>query len=273
LAGIARADFVKSLGMSPANLLKISVLSSGSLLLDGQPVSLTDLAGSLEQAAKAGATVWYYRQNAAGAAPPEAMEVMRLVAANRLKVRLSSKPDFSDSVIPPPVPPEELFARMRERALQGYLAILRPDGHSMLLPAPTRDTAPPDAVAAMEKLMPSTIQRNVAVIGDTSWTSGSPSPVTASQSIPFFGQLIGLATIGHAVWIFDATAPEFLRAGCSQADVLIVDSTRIPSLPSGWLEVAAGAMRGKQILLHDRTTYSLRRIAIPGHTVAQPTII
>jgi hypothetical protein len=273
LAGTARADFVKSLGMSAANILKISVLSTGSLLLDGEPVSLTELASSLEQAAKAGATVWYYRQNASGEAPPQAMEVMRLIAANRLKVRLSSQPDFSDSVIPPPVPPEELFARMRERASQRYLAILRPDGQSMLLPAPTRETAPPDAVAAMEKLMPSNVQRNVAVIGDTSWTAGSPSLITANQSIPFFGQLIGLATIGHAVWIFDAMAPELLRAGCSHADVLIVDSTRIPTLPPGWLETAAGAMRGKQVLLHDRITHSLRRIATPGHTAAQPTII
>jgi hypothetical protein len=49
-------------------------------------------------------------------------------------------------------------------------------------------------VAAIEQMMPSATQRRVAVIGDTSWTSGGkPSLEAASQAIPFFGLLMGLA--------------------------------------------------------------------------------
>ncbi|HEV3201927.1 MAG TPA: hypothetical protein VGZ73_28715 [Bryobacteraceae bacterium] len=70
---------------------------------------------------------------------------------------------------------------------------------------------------------------------------------------------MGFSTIGHAVWIFDATTAVLLSAGCTDADVLIVDSARLAVLPSGWQACAAKAMRSPQILVHDRATYRLRK--------------
>jgi hypothetical protein len=42
--------------------------------------------------------VWYYREAPQGPAAPQAMQVTRLVAENRLPIRLSTRPDYSNSV-------------------------------------------------------------------------------------------------------------------------------------------------------------------------------
>jgi len=99
----------------------------------------------------------------------------------------------------------------------------------------------------------------VAVIAETAWTAGAVSLQTANENIPFFGLLMGLGIIGHAVWIFDAASTTLLSAGCAQADFLIVDSARLDSLPPGWEAFAAKAMRNPQILVHDRATHRLRK--------------
>jgi hypothetical protein len=108
-------------------------------------------------------------------------------------------------------------------------------------------------------MLPSTTKRNVAVIGETTWAAGeSPSLEKANQAIPFFGMLMGFACIGHSVWIFDGSADVF-ESGCREADVLIVDSARLAALSSDWQPNAVKVMRNPQILVHDRTTYQLRK--------------
>ncbi len=241
--------------------LKVSVLADGELLLDGQPVTLAELERAMDRAAKASAAVWYYRENPAGDPSPVALEVMKLITRNHLPVRLSSKPDFSDSVTSSSTRGlDQMFASMREKAAQRKIVILRPDGRHMLLPAQKRSASPPQAVAAVEKILPSIVQRNVAVIGDTAWTlADAPSLKAANQAIPFFGLLMGFSTIGHAVWIFDATAAATLAAGCRDADLAIVDSARLPALPQGWQDHVKKVMRTPRVLVHDRATYQLRK--------------
>ena len=70
---------------------------------------------------------------------------------------------------------------------------------------------------------------------------------------------MGLATIGHAVWIFDAATVTLLAVGCKDADFLIVDSASLESLSPGWQATAAKSMRSPQILVHDRATHRLRK--------------
>jgi hypothetical protein len=205
-------------------------------------------------------TVSYYRENAAGEPPPAAMEVMKLIVSNRLPVRLSTKPDFSDAVGPQDPGLEKIFGAMREKAAQRNLVVLRPDGRHLLLPAMDRKAIPAEAVASVERMLPSSVKRNVAVIGDTGWTmADAPGAGAANQAIPFFGLLMGFATIGHAVWIFDAGAAEALSAGARGADVLIVDSARVSALPAEWQQTAAQVMRAPQILVHDRAIHRLRK--------------
>jgi hypothetical protein len=98
-------------------------------------------------------------------------------------------------------------------------------------------------VAGVERMLPSTTKRNVAVIGDTTWATGAaPSLQTANQAIPFFGMLMGFVSIGHSVWIFDGSTDVF-ESGCREADVLIVDSARLAALCPDWQRGAVKVMR------------------------------
>ena len=228
-------------------IFKVSVLADNSVLLEGRPITVEELAQALDGAPKEGAAVWYYRENAGGEAPPAAMQVMKLIVDRRLPVKLSSKPDFSDSI-----GPEAVFAGVRERAAKRMLVIVRPDLRSVMLPAMAKETAAPNLVAAVERMLPSATPRNVAAIGETSWAMAEkPDIKEAGRAIPFFGFLIGLASIGHAVWVFDAGGAS-LTAGCRDADVLVVDSGRVPALPANWQDAGRQVMRSPQIMLFDR---------------------
>lgn len=247
--------------MAPPHIIRVSVLKTGELLLDGRPATLSEIELALKEGAQAGAAVWYYREDPGSQEPPAgAMSVMKLIVENRLPVRLCTKPDFSGDVSTEASGLETLFAGIREKAAR-QIVILRPDGKVMMMPSMDPARTPPAAGAAVERMMPSTVKRKVAVIADTAWTlAAAPTLVTANQAIPFFGLLMGLASIGHAVWIFDAAAVPALVAGCRSADVVIVDSERLASLPSGW----HAAVRGPQILIHDRVSYQLRKFEPPG---------
>jgi hypothetical protein len=143
-------------------------------------------------------------------------------------------------------------------ASRGNLVVVREDGRYLILPALEKSSVRPEMIATVEQMMPSKKIRNVAVIGDTKWAAGAqPSLQTANAAIPFFGLLMGFATIGHRVWIFQAAA-NLLGAGCREADVLIVDSASVPALPGDWQVEAKKVMRVPQILVHDRATYKLR---------------
>jgi hypothetical protein len=240
-----------------APILKVSVLSTGSLLLDGQPVNLGDLEQAMEQGVAARASVWYYREDAGGPPHPVAMDVMKLIVRFRLPVRLSAKPDFSDEV-KPATPADRVFEAVREKARRQQTVVVRPDGRFLGIPAISRESAPPEMLGTVERMLPSKVQRQVAVIAATGWTTGAASIQAANQAIPFFGMLMGFSTIGHAVWVFDGSAA-MLSAGCREADVLIVDGACAESLPADWQDTAAKVMRNRQILVHDRTTYQLRK--------------
>lgn len=79
------------------------------------------------------------------------------------------------------------------------------------------------------------------------------------SSFPFAGLFIGLAYIGHTVWIFEGH-PSALVAGCRDADLLIVDGGMIPFMAKDWATTAASVMRNKEIYMHDRSTFKLARV-------------
>jgi hypothetical protein len=81
-----------------APVLKIAVLVDGSISANGSPTTVESLRESLKTLAKQKGVVWYYREAPQGPAPPQAMQVTRLVAENRLPIRLSTRPDYSNSV-------------------------------------------------------------------------------------------------------------------------------------------------------------------------------
>ncbi len=245
-----------------ASVLKLSVLVNGTVLLNGSPILPADLARALDARPAEEVVVWYYRENAGAEAPAVANEVMKLIVDRRLRIRLSSKPDFSDTFTPEVgAGLAQAFAAIRQRAAQSQLVILRSDGRPITLPAPARNAAAPDAVAAVERLLPSSNPRNVAVVAETSWgMAEKPNLRDAGTAIPFFGLLMGLATIGHAVWIFNGSSQPLLTAGCVEADLVIVDSARLEKLPANWQSFVTPVMRNPKLLVHDRNTFQLRQL-------------
>ena len=254
-------------------ILKVSVLASGAISLDGQPIELTQLDAALEAAKKDIGQIWYYREAAGEEPHPHAMEVMQLVVKHKLPIRLSTKPDFSDSV-GAQGSIDSVFEGIRKVAAGGSgqrgLVIVRPDGGYFLLPPPPETPQLKQAAARLDGLVPSSVKRNIAVIADTSFAKmgpgGSPpNPMESNKAIPFFGMLVGLSYAGHSVWIFGAHAM-LLAAGCRDADMLIVDSAVLGSLPVDWPAQAAAVMRNGNIAIHDREKFQLGFIRNAGGT-------
>ena len=253
-----------------APILKVSVLASGSVWLDGEPVSVTDLAADLEKRKADRPVVWYYREAAEGEPPVQAMEVMKMVVDNQLPISLCSKPDFSDYVDrkgvshPRYATWESVVAKVREATSGGkYVALIRPDRSYLLMGTPQRKQIPENVVQSIEKLVPPQVKRTIAVIADTYFTwmqdGATPSLQGTAREIPFFGMLMGLGCIGHTVYVFPGVG-ESLEAGCKDADLLIVDEAQVPFLDSDWRATAASVMRGPNVLVHDRATFKLRAI-------------
>jgi len=269
-------------------LLKISVLASGAILADGKPADLPQVEQMLAAAKENKGTIWYYREAASGGPPHAAKSVLNLIVQNKLPISLSSKPDFSDWVDAKGVSHprtasasampevalvsdiESVFGDARKMATgekgDRGLVIVRPDRKLLLLPALTASPELDAQAASLERLIPSATKRAIAVIADTSFALEKPSLATAGKSIPFFGNLLGLSYIGHAVWIFEGHSSA-LTAGCRGADVLFVDGGMVALLQQGWEDEASKFMRNPNILIQDRGTFKLRIVRRAGQSV------
>ena len=91
----------KSTGPDLAHIAKIKVNRDGVILLNDETVTIEVLKASLSNLRQsAGSAVWYYRENPTGEPHPNATLVIQAIIDAKLPVRLSTKPDFSDSVVP-----------------------------------------------------------------------------------------------------------------------------------------------------------------------------
>jgi hypothetical protein len=276
--------------------LKISVLATGDILLDGQPGELEQLDAVLERVQQSRGQVWYYREPA-GVQPAAGLAVFQRVVQRKLPISLSSKPDFSDWVdgkgvsrprsaegaavaaaASAPRMPEvsirsdiqEVFARLRQSAgaagAEGGLAILKPDRTQLLMPRLESEATLETMAKNMDRMIPGAVKRNIAVIAYTHFdcpAGAAPGLAEVSNAIPFLGILVGLSYIGHAVWVFEGHASA-LAAGCRDADVLILDSAMRGFLPPAWDSDAAAAMRNANILIYDRVSLQLAAVRKAG---------
>jgi len=280
-----------SQGPAQIKIFKISVLASGTVLLDGKQIEMKDLDVALSNTGSAGGAVLYYRELSADEPPPQAKEVISLIIKHRLPVRLCTKPDFSDYVdsegVPHSGPPdknvptsfdprmpdvlpvpdiEKVFADAKARAAGKQdpraLVLVLPDRRLAIFPVPMEPEK--SAVERIQRLLPSTTPRNVVAIGYTGFAN-STNVADANHAIPFLGILLGLSYIGHSVWIFEGHATA-IAAGCRDADLLIVDSGMLPFLPRGWEDEAVKVMRNPNIMIYDRAIYKLRIVRKVGAT-------
>jgi hypothetical protein len=79
-------------------VLKIAITASGQISADGRPTTVEALLPILRELAKNKGEVWYYREAPLADPHPNAMKVLSAIVDNNLPIRLSSKPDYSDSI-------------------------------------------------------------------------------------------------------------------------------------------------------------------------------
>jgi len=185
-------------------------------------------------------------------------------------------PDVDPTIFEPHMPEvdfpptlEDIFAKAR-RVGDGelkppnndgrHVAVVTPGRMVMMHPCAAPGTMSPTAVESVEKLLPSSTKRRVAVIAYTELTA---LKADVKKTIPFFGLLTGLAYVGHSVWVFEGHSSA-LAAGCREADVLILDELMIPHLASDWIRTVSRVMKRPLIYKHERSTFSLRKIAPEG---------
>ena len=84
--------------LSVEPVAKVTVLASGTVLLDGKPTTLPALEERLKSLKAEGGAVWYHRDNPAAEPPPQGNAVVKLIIKYQLPVSMSAKPDFSDWV-------------------------------------------------------------------------------------------------------------------------------------------------------------------------------
>jgi hypothetical protein len=83
---------------SGAPILKIAVLADGRITVNGSTATIDSVRASLKQLAEQKGVVWYYREQGHAEAPPESQHVIKALIENRLPIRLSSRPDYSDAI-------------------------------------------------------------------------------------------------------------------------------------------------------------------------------
>ena len=271
--------------------LKVCVLADGTIQVEGRPATIDELDAALSRAKEANGQVWYYRETAKGEAPPQAKQVIHRVAALKLPISLSSKPDFSDWVdakgVSHPRHPakagkvympevgersglDEYFVTVRRTAAgkgEGEgLVIVKPDRSLMVVPRLADSAELKKMAESMKSMVPDTVQRNIAAIAFTVFEpgpQGTAGLVEVGNAIPFLGMLVGFSYIGHAVWVFEGHSSA-LAAGCRDADLLLVDSAMLPFLEEGWDSQAARVMRNQNILVHNRANFTLSALRKVG---------
>jgi hypothetical protein len=84
-----------------ANVVKIAVSRAGEITLNGREATINEVRAAFAKLAESKGVVWYYREGAEEEEPhPNAMLVIRAIVDAKLPVSLSTKPDFSDVVLP-----------------------------------------------------------------------------------------------------------------------------------------------------------------------------
>ena len=83
------------------NIARVSVLSSGDLLLNGEPSDISKIESAFQMLKSNNGKVYYYRENPDSAeAPDGAIQVIDLVIKYNLPIGFFKEPDFSDDFDP-----------------------------------------------------------------------------------------------------------------------------------------------------------------------------
>jgi hypothetical protein len=114
---------------------------------------------------------------------------------------------------------------------------------SKICPLPSE--IPADELSRLVSLIPLQPSRNISVIA---FTLLDALKADILKAIPFFGFLLGFATLGHKVVVFEGHSSA-LSTGCRDADLLLVDAGMLPYLDekNNWQDIVLKVMKGKDI--------------------------
>lgn len=157
--------------------------------------------------------------------------------------------------------PPEATAEVEKMKGQRSAVILTPGRLMMPVPAPAPGSVSKEMVQSVSQLLPPDPPLAVSVI---SYTYVPALIGDKAKAIPFLGFLVGFASIGHTVVVFEGH-PSAFESGVRDSDVLLVDSGMLPFMQKDWKEAAFRLMRpGAKVLEHDRATYQLKQHFAPG---------
>jgi hypothetical protein len=282
--------------------IRISVLASDEILLNGNAAQFSTVKSALESADTKDDVVLYYRENAGAEPSPDALKVVDIIIAQKLAICLCSTPDFSEYVddfgqshprpiydarlrdpFEPRMPDvdlglniEDVFAKVRKLAshdTNGGVVMVGPDRRLWVLP-PLPESPETDGIP-LPDIIPMDRNCNVAVISNTFFMTNArvePDLDDACKAIPFLGYLIRWSR-DHQVWVFEGH-PSALAAGLTDSEFLLLDSAMLPFLQPDWMAVAKRAMTTEgKVFLFGREEYSLNLLAAsdrpPGWRISE----
>jgi hypothetical protein len=83
-------------GTHDSQIIQVSVLASGTVLLNGQTATVSEVKRALDRVQARKLNVWFYRESGKGDPPAEAIDLFKFMVENQLSISLSSQADFSD---------------------------------------------------------------------------------------------------------------------------------------------------------------------------------
>jgi len=157
--------------------------------------------------------------------------------------------------------PPEVAAKLEEMKGRRSVVIVTPGRLLMTVPAPNPGDVPESMQEGVREMLPPDKPQLISVV---SYTYVKALIEDKAKAIPFLGFLVGFASIGHTVVVFEGH-PSAFESGVRGSDVLLVDSAMIPFMQADWKETAFRLMRpGAKVLEHVRATYQLRQHFQPG---------
>jgi hypothetical protein len=89
-------------GASAMEALRVHALRSGEVLIDGAPATLASLNARLAKIKADNGVVFYFREQPGQDPTTRQWEIFKAIVDAKVPIRLSTKPDFSDAVVPNP---------------------------------------------------------------------------------------------------------------------------------------------------------------------------
>ena len=83
-------------GSHNPKVMQISVLASGTVLLNRQIATIPEVKRALSRAKARRQNIWFYREGGKGDPAAAAIELFKFIVENQLPVSISSRADFAD---------------------------------------------------------------------------------------------------------------------------------------------------------------------------------